>query len=34
MFRKDQEAVRHWGPSAPKRMAEVQKALLAQAASW
>ena len=32
MFRKDREAVRHWGPSAPKRMAEVQKALLAQAA--
>lgn len=31
MFRKDREAARHWGPSAPKRMAEVQKALLAQA---
>lgn len=32
MFRKDKEAIRHWGPSAPKRASEVQKALLAQAA--
>ncbi|KHG64483.1 rRNA methyltransferase [Thermus sp. 2.9] len=32
MFRKDPEAIRHWGPSAPKRASEVQKALLAQAA--
>lgn len=32
MFRKDREAVRHWGPSAPRRMAEVQEGLLAQAA--
>ncbi len=31
MFRKDKEAVRHWGPSVPRRMAEVQKGLLAQA---
>ncbi len=32
MFRKDEEALRHWGPSAPRRMGEVQKGLLAQAA--
>ncbi|TFU27200.1 16S rRNA (cytosine(1407)-C(5))-methyltransferase RsmF [Thermus tengchongensis] len=32
MFRKDPEAIRHWGPGAPKRASEVQKALLAQAA--
>ena len=32
MFRKDKEAARHWGPSAPRRASEVQKALLAQAA--
>jgi 16S rRNA C967 or C1407 C5-methylase (RsmB/RsmF family)/NOL1/NOP2/fmu family ribosome biogenesis protein len=32
MFRKDKEAIRHWGPSAPRRASEVQKALLAQAA--
>ncbi|WP_244362616.1 16S rRNA (cytosine(1407)-C(5))-methyltransferase RsmF [Thermus brockianus] len=32
MFRKDADAIRHWGPSAPKRASEVQKALLAQAA--
>ena len=32
MFRKDREAVRHWGPSAPKRMAEVQEALQARGA--
>lgn len=32
MFRKDEEAIRHWGPSAPKRMGELQKALLTQAA--
>jgi NOL1/NOP2/sun family putative RNA methylase len=32
MFRKDPEAARHWGPSAPRRMSEVQKGLLAQAA--
>ena len=31
MFRKDREAARHWGPSAPKRIADVQKSLLAQA---
>jgi NOL1/NOP2/sun family putative RNA methylase len=28
MFRKDEEARRHWGPSAPRRMAELQAGLL------
>ncbi|WP_018110558.1 16S rRNA (cytosine(1407)-C(5))-methyltransferase RsmF [Thermus igniterrae] len=32
MFRKDKEALRHWGPSAPRRASEVQKALLREAA--
>ncbi|RTG91836.1 16S rRNA (cytosine(1407)-C(5))-methyltransferase RsmF [Thermus scotoductus] len=32
MFRKDPEAIRHWGPGAPRRASEVQKGLLSQAA--
>ncbi|MFX6586371.1 RNA methyltransferase, partial [Acinetobacter baumannii] len=31
MFRKDPEAIRHWGPGAPRRASEVQKGLLSQA---
>ncbi|MGQ9510987.1 MAG: 16S rRNA (cytosine(1407)-C(5))-methyltransferase RsmF [Thermaceae bacterium] len=32
MFRKDKEALAHWGPSMPRRMSELQKGLLLQAA--
>lgn len=32
MFRKDPEAIRHWGPRAPERASQVQKTLLSQAA--